>query len=150
MEYTEQEVIQELKSLYGGPKTRVRHLTDKRYYLIALLHYKFKIKEETIFKLTDLSSPSTINHAKRLGAELYRAEDPVFMRNSKDFIEKFPYDFPDGDIRVNLKQGTKTIKFRITPLTMERLTRYAKRKGFDSPNTGAKHILTNLLRLWEE
>jgi len=150
MVYTEDEVIQELKDLYAVPKTRVRHLTDKRYYLIALLYYKFKITEEVIFSCTNLTSPSTINHAKRLGVELYRIGDPVFMRNAKDLIEKFPYDFPDGDIKINLKPGSKAIKFRVSSSVMERLIRYSNRKGFDSPNTGAKHILINLLRLWEE
>jgi len=148
--YTEKEVIKQLKKLYAVPKTRVRHLTDKRYYIIALLYYKFKITEQTIFSYTNLTSLSSINHAKRLGAELYRAEDPVFMRNAKDLIEKFPFDFSDDSVKVTLKPGLKTISFRVSPTILGQLERYTNRKAFDSVEIGAKHIVTNLLKLWEE
>jgi hypothetical protein len=33
---------------------------------------------------------------------------------------------------------------------MDQLKRYTDRKAFGSVNIGAKHILTNLLKLWEE
>lgn len=150
MEYTQQEVIDALKKSYLGPKTRKRRLTDRRYYLIALLYYKFKIIEHDIFNYTALTNRSSVHHAKRLGAELYRIEDPVFMRNVKDLIEMFPYDFPDDAVKVQLKPGLRTIRFKISPAVMEKLQRYTDRKAFDSVDIGAKHIVTNLLKLWEE
>lgn len=150
MEYTEQEVIDELKKLYLGPKTRVRHLTDKRYYLIALLYYKFKVIEHDIFNYTGLTNRSSVHHAKRLGAELYKIEDAVFMKNAKELIEKFPFDFPDHLVKVKLKPGLQTISFRVSPTIMDQLKRYTNRKAFESVDISAKHILTNLLKLWEE
>lgn len=150
MEYTQQEVIDELRKLYLGPKTRVRHLTDKRYYLIALLYYKFKIIEYDIFNYTVLTNRSSIHHAKRSGAELYKSQDPVFIRNTQELIEKFPFDFPDNLVKVNFKPGLQKISFRVSPTIMDQLKRYTDRKTFGSVNIGAKHILTNLLKLWEE
>jgi hypothetical protein len=148
--YTKEDVISELKKLYTGKKTRVRYLTDQRYYLIALLNYKFKVTEEVIFSYTKLTNRSSVHHAKRTGAELFRAEDPVFIRNVKDLIEKFPYDFPDIDFKISHKPHVNGIKFTVTPSTLEALKRYCDRKGFDTMGLGAKHIITNLLRLWEE
>ena len=150
MEYTQQEVIDRLKELYKGPKTRVRYLTDMRYYLISVLYYKFKLKEEQIFAYTTLTSRSSVYHAKRLGCELYRSEDPVFMRNAKKLIEQFPYDFPEDSVKVRLKPGLQTIRFRVSPAVMQQLEKYSNRKSFESVDIGAKHIVTNLLRLWEE
>lgn len=150
MKYTEQDVIDKLKELYKGPRTRVRHLTDMRYYLISILYYKFKLKEEQIFACTTLTNRSSVHHAKRLGYELYKSEDPVFMRNIEELTKQFPYDFPDGSVNVKLKPGLQTIKFRVSPAIMEQLKRYSNRKSFESVDIGAKHILTNLLKLWEE
>ena len=150
MDYTEQEVIDKLKELYKGPRTRVRYLTDMRYYLISVLYYKFKLKEEQIFAYTTLTSRSSVYHAKRLGYELYKSEDPVFMRNAKKLIEQFPYDFPEGSVKVRLKTGLQTIRFRVSPAIMQQLEKYSNRKSFESVDIGAKHIVTNLLKLWEE
>jgi hypothetical protein len=150
MDYTEQEVIDKLKELYKGPRTKVRYLTDMRYYLISVLYYKFKLKEEQIFAYTTLTSRSSVYHAKRLGYELYKSEDPVFMRNAKKLIEQFPYDFPEGSVKVTLKPGLQTIRFRVSPAIMQQLEKYSNRKSFESVDIGAKHIVTNLLKLWEE
>ena len=150
MDYTEQEVIDKLKELYKGPRTRVRYLTDMRYYLISVLYYKFKLKEEQIFAYTTFTSRSSVYHAKRLGYELYKSEDSVFMRNAKKLIEQFPYDFPEGSVKVRLKPGLQTIRFRVSPAIMQQLEKYSNRKSFESVDIGAKHIVTNLLKLWEE
>jgi hypothetical protein len=148
--YTQQDVVSELNALYAGPRTRVRHLTEQRYYLIALLYYKFKMIESDIFDNTALSNRSTINHAKRMGVLLYRGADPTFMRNVKYLIKKFPYDFPDYDVVIASKPHVNDIRFAVTPKTMELLKKYMDRKGFETIGQSAKHIVTNMLRLWEE
>jgi hypothetical protein len=148
--YTKEEVISELNGLYTGPKTRIRHLTEQRYYLIAVLYYKFKMIESDIFDFTDLSNRSTINHAKRMGVLLYRGTDPTFMKNVKDLIKKFPYDFPDSDVEIINRPHVNELKFAVTPKTMELLKKYMDRKGFETVGQSAKHILSNILRLWEE
>jgi hypothetical protein len=148
--YTQAQVISELNTLYTGPRTRVRHLTEQRYYLIAVLYYKFKMIESDIFDLTDLSNRSTINHAKRMGVLLYRSKDPIFIRNVKHLIKKFPYDFPDYDVEIINRPHVNDVKFAVTPKTMELLKKYMNRKGFETVGQSAKHIVTNMLRLWEE
>jgi hypothetical protein len=148
--YTQQDVISELNALYAGPRTRVRHLTEQRYYLIAVLYYKFKMIESDIFDFTDLNNRSTINHAKRMGVLLYRGSDPTFMRNTRDLIKKFPYDFPDSDVEITSRPHLNELKFAVTPKTMELLKKYTDRKGFETVGQSAKHILSNILRLWEE
>jgi hypothetical protein len=150
MSYTEQEVIQELKDLYAVPRTRVRHLTDQRYYLIALLYYKFKVKEEEIFEYTELSNRSSVHHAKRKGVELFHIQEAAYIRHNKKLFEKFPYDFPDEEVKIYLKPRLHVVKFTISPAVLHQLERYTNRKAFESVDIGAKHILTNLLKLWEE
>ena len=72
------------------------------------------------------------------------------MRNTQELIEKFPFDFPDNLVKVKLNPGLQKVSFRVSPTIMDQLKRYTDRKAFGSVNIGAKHILTNLLKLWEE
>jgi hypothetical protein len=148
--YTKLDLINELRHLFTGPKTRKRELTDRRYYIIALLSFNFKVHEKTILSYTNLTSISSVNHAKRTCYNLYHAGDPVFMKNVEDLIEKYPYDFSHASVVIKTKLQSETIKFRVSPAIMEQLKRYSNRKSFESVDIGAKHILTNLLKLWEE
>lgn len=150
MSYTEQEVISALKELYNVPKTRLRRLTDQRYYLIAVLYFKFKLKEEEIFEYTELTNRSSVHHAKRKGVELFNVQEAAYMRNNQELFKKFPYDFPEEDVKVYLKPRLHVIKFSVSPAVLHQLERYTNRKAFESVDIGAKHILTNLLKLWEE
>jgi outer membrane protein assembly factor BamD (BamD/ComL family) len=85
-----------------------------------------------------------------MGVLLYRGSDPTFMRNTRDLIKKFPYDFPDSDVEITSRPHLNELKFAVTPKTMELLKKYTDRKGFETVGQSAKHILSNTLRLWEE
>jgi len=85
-------------------KTRKRIVIDKRNYIMAILHYHFKMTEvelASIFK----KDRSSINHAKRM---------PYNLKNDKDFIlytenlkKKFPYTFPKSDLPQNVSRKIK-------------------------------------------
>ena len=65
-------------------------------------------------------------------------------------MEKYPYDFSNASVIIKKKLQLQTVKFRVTPTVMKQLKRYTDRKTFDSVNMSAKHIVTKLLKLWEE
>ena len=148
-QYTKLDLINELRALYVR-KTRKREITDQRYYVISILCFEFKAHEKDILAYTNLSSVSSINHAKRNCYSLYHAADPVFLSNVKDLMEKYPYDFTNASVIIKKKPQLEIVKFRITPTVMKQLKRYTDRKTFDSVNMSAKHIVTKLLKLWEE
>jgi hypothetical protein len=147
--YTKLDLINELRGLYLR-KTRERKITDQRYYVIAVLSFEFKMYEKDILAYTNLLSISSINHAKRNCYGLYNSQDPVFLTNVKDLIEKYPYDFSGASVKIKQKPQLETVKIRVTPEIMKRLKRYSDRKAFATVNMGARHIVTKILKLWEE
>ena len=147
--YTKLDLINELRALYVR-KTREREITDQRYYVIAVLAFEFNMNEKDLLAYTNLTSVSSINHAKRNCYVLYHAQDPVFLSNVEDLMEKYPYDFSNASVILKQKPQLETVRIRITPEVMKRLKRYSDRKAFASVNMGAKHIVTKLLKLWEE
>ena len=147
--YTKLDLINELRALYLR-KTREREITDQRYYIIGILSFEFKMKEKDILTYTNLTSISSVNHAKRNCYTLYLAQDPMFLKNIEDLMEKYPYDFSDASVKVKQKPRLETVKIRITPEVMKRLKRYSNRKAFATVNIGARHIVTKILKLWEE
>jgi len=148
--YTKLDLINELRALYAGPKTRKRELTDRRYYIIGVLSFEFKMKEKDILAYTNLTSISSVNHAKRGCYELVQGEDPVFIENVKDLIKKYPYDFSGTSVAIKKKIQTETVKFKVAPSLMKQLKKYTNKKAFSSTNKSAKYILTKILSLWEE
>lgn len=148
-QYTKLDLINELRGLYVR-KTREREITDQRYYVIAVLAFEFNMNEKDLLAYTNLTSVSSINHAKRNCYVLYQAQDPVFLSNVEDLMEKYPYDFSDASVIIKKKPQLETVRIRITPEVMKRLKKYSDRKAFASVNMGAKHIVTKLLKLWEE
>jgi hypothetical protein len=147
--YTKLDLINEIRGLYLH-KTRERGITDQRYYIISVLSFEFKMYEKDILAYTNLTSVSSINHAKRNCYTLYQAQDPVFLKNIEDLMERYPYDFSNASVKIKQKPRLETVKIRITPEVMKRLKRYSDRKAFASVNIGARHIVTKLLKLWEE
>ena len=147
--YTKLDLINELRGLYLR-KTRERGITDQRYYIIAILSFEFKMYEKDILVYTNLTSVSSIYYAKKNCYGLYNSQDPAFLANVKDLMQKYPYDFSGASIKIKQKPRLETVKIRITPEIMKRLKRYSDRKAFASVNIGARHIVTKILKLWEE
>jgi hypothetical protein len=148
--YTKQDIIDELLKISLKPKTKTRHIVDRRNYLIAILHYTFKATEEEIFIYTNLTSRSTINHAKRTAFELYKIKDKLFLKNVDELIQKYPCDF-NFDIKTRDYNTTATtISITLSHHQLESFTRYLKSKKIDKSSDGAKKLILSVLKLWEE
>jgi len=98
-EYTDIDILNELKCIMPKRRTRKRTWLDKRNYLISILHYKFNYTEEKIanmFSLTcDPLNRSSINHAKKQPGHFSKCEDTNFLVNTDELAKKFPYNIPE-------------------------------------------------------
>lgn len=151
MEYTKDNVIQELIAFCNRHKTKERHIIDKRNYLIAILYYEFAMVEEEIFLYTNLTSRSTINNAKRSAYELYMLKDKLFLKNIKDLLIKYPCKFNDFNVKIREYNTTSAV----VPVSLSyhyliMLTNYMKAKKIDKPEDAVKKLLKSTLKLWEE
>ncbi len=148
--YTKEDIIDELLKISTEPKTKVPHIVDKRNYLIAILYYTFKATEEEIIIYTNLTSRSTINHAKRTAFELYKIKDKLFLKNVDELIQKYPCDF-NFDIKTRDYNTTATtISITLSHHQLASFTRYLKSKKIDKSSDGAKKLILSVLKLWEE
>jgi hypothetical protein len=149
--YSKQDIIDELLKISSKPKTREPHIVDRRNYLIAILYYTFKMREEEIFTYTNLVSRSTINHAKRIAFELYKIKDKLFLKNVDELIQKYPAEFNSFDIKKRVYNTTaETISITLTHYQLASFTRYMQSKKIDKPETAAKKLILSVLKLWEE
>jgi len=151
MEYTKDDVIQELRDFCNTHKTKERHVTDRRNYLIAILYYEFAMAETEIVSHTNLTSRSTINHAKRSGYELYMTKDKGYLENIKDLVIKYPCKFNDFNVKIREYNTTSAV----VPVSLSyhyliMLTNYMKAKKIDKPEDAVKKLLKSTLKLWEE
>lgn len=147
--YTKEQVAEELRLLFVGKRERSRKVTERTYYLIALLAFKFKMKEEEIVKYTRFTSVSSVNHAKRLGCNYHKMKDTVFLKNTEDLLEKFPHEFSDKDTKVRPQKNQK-ITFSLSHVARGKLQNYMKAKKFKDEGSALRHLLSHILRLWEE
>lgn len=149
-DYTKEDILDELLKISSKPKTKAPHIVDKRNYLIAILYYTFKATEEEIIIYTNLTSRSTINHAKRTAFELYKIKDKLFLKNVDELIQKYPCDF-NFDIKTRDYNTTATtISITLSHHQLESFTRYLKSKKIDKSSDGAKKLILSVLKLWEE
>ena len=150
-DYTKQDIIDELLIIKNKPRTKEPHIVDRRNYLIAILYYTFKTREEEIFTYTNLVSRSTINHAKRAAFNLYKIKDPLFLKNVNEFIQKYPAEFNSFDVKKRVYNTTAaTISITLTHYELASFTRYMQSKKIDKPETAAKKLILSVLKLWEE
>lgn len=151
MEYSVYDVVQDLKKLYIGPKSRKRVLIERRSYLIGVLYYKFKLTELQIQSFTNLVSRSTINYAKKYAVELYNNNDTAFLNNVSDLIKKYPYDMAEYCPKVkHFKNSTVNITITLNYKNYARLNNYKKAKNIKEDYIAVQQLLLNTLRLWEE
>jgi hypothetical protein len=149
-DYTKEDILDELLKISSKPKTKAPHIVDRRNYLIAILYYTFKATEEEIIIYTNLTSRSTINHAKRTAFELYKIKDKLFLKNVDELIQKYPCDF-NFDIKTRDYNTTATtISITLSHHQLESFTRYLKSKKIDKSSDGAKKLILSVLKLWEE
>ena len=85
-------------------KTRKRVVVDKRNYILAILHYHFKMTEVELASIF-LKDRSSINHAKRMPYNLKSDKD--FILHTEHLRKKFPYTFPKSDLPQNVTRKIK-------------------------------------------
>jgi hypothetical protein len=150
MEYTKDDVIQELRDFCTKHKTKERHIIDRRNYLIAILYYKFSMVEEEIFMHTNLTSRSTINHAKRSGYELFLTKDKSFLKNIKNLLIKYPCLFDDFDVKIREYNTKSVVSVSLSHHYLNILANYMQAKNIDRPEDAVKKLIISTLKLWEE
>jgi hypothetical protein len=147
MDYSEEEVVSELKKL-TQEKTRVRVKVDKKCYLIALLYYKFFVTEEAIGSYCNMNH-SSINYSKKKVCDLFVTKNKGFMDNVNELYEKFPYDFtaPESVARTKVSQ---VIKFNVvlSDYKKEQLASYMNYKNIESETEALKELIFKALTLW--
>jgi hypothetical protein len=149
--YTNQDIIDELLKISSKPKTREPHIVDRRNYLIAILYYTFKAREEEIFTYTNLDSRSSVNHAKKSAYELYKIKDKLFLKNVDEFIQKYPAEFNSFDVKKRVYNTTAaTISITLSHHQLASFTRYMQSKKIDKSEIAAKKLILSVLKLWEE
>jgi hypothetical protein len=149
--YTKQDIIDELLKISLKPKTKTRHIVDRRNYLIAILYYTFKAREEEIFTYTNLDSRSSVNHAKKSAYELYKIKDKLFLKNVDEFIQKYPAEFNSFDVKKRVYNTTAaTISITLSHHQLASFTRYMQSKKIDKSEIAAKKLILSVLKLWEE
>ncbi len=149
--YSKQDIIDELLIIKNKPKTREPHIVDRRNYLIAILYYTFKAREEEIFTYTNLDSRSSVNHAKKSAYNLYKIKDKLFLKNVDEFIQKYPAEFNSFDVKKRVYNTTAaTISITLTHHQLASFTRYMQSKKIDKSEIAAKKLILSVLKLWEE
>ena len=73
------------------------------FSFLNILSFEFKMHEKDILAYTNLTSVSSINYGKRNCYALYHSQDPVFLANVKDLMEKYPYDFSGASVKIKQK-----------------------------------------------
>lgn len=151
MEYTINDVITYWQQTRPKKKTRVRNVLDPRNYILALLYYKFHLTEHELQSLMDMHHTS-VNHNKRHPYNLIKIKESVFMNNTTEVREKFPFEFPPSD-KSDLTDERYTKKYSYTVTfdkkTFQKIKAYSKIKGLD-PRTALRDLLEKSLAIWEE
>lgn len=147
MTYSEEDVVSELKKL-SQIKTRARAHVDKKCYLIALLYYKFFVKEEVIGSYSNMHH-STINYSKKKVCDLFVTKSREFMANIDDVYSKFPYDFttPESIARIKL---SKVVKFDVilNEYKKDQLASYMRHKKISNEVEAMRSLMFKALSLW--
>ena len=150
MEYTIDDILKECNTLVyefqNSTKKRLRPLLDKRNYLIAILYYKFGYTEEkisTIFSIKRIS----VSVSKKHPYTLLEYGDNVFKENVKEYLIKYPYDFPSFSNKFK-KDKYITISFDIK--TLKKIRAYRDIVNEKTTANAIKRLITNGLNLWEK
>jgi hypothetical protein len=148
MNYTLEEILQEcsvIKKLISEKKNRER--MDRRNYLIALLHYKYKFTEKRVAEELGMTREA-IPSSKLQAYQLMSINDVSFIANVNDYILKYPYDFPDADkLRETKRKSDLTIKLHQN--VVKKLRAYAGIKQIRI-DVAAVNLITKGLDLWEK
>ena len=150
MEYTIDDILKECNTLVyefqNSTKKRLRPLLDKRNYLIAILYYKFGYTEERIATIYNIKRIS-VSVSKKHPYTLLEYGDNVFKENAKEYLIKYPYDFPSFTNKFK-KDKYITISFDIK--TLKKIRAYRDIVNEKNTANAIKRLITNGLNLWEK
>ena len=150
MEYTIDDILKECDNLVyefqNSLKKRSIHLLDKRNYLIAILYYKFGYTEERIATIYNIKRIS-VSVSKKHPYTLLEYGDNVFKENAKEYLIKYPYDFPSFTNKFK-KDKYITISFDIK--TLKKIRAYRDIVNEKNTANAIKRLITNGLNLWEK
>lgn len=151
MEYTLNDVLDYWREIKPIKKTRYRDELDPRNYIIALLHYKFRITEIELESIIGIDR-SSINYSKKHPYNLTKVNEPTFMKNTEEVREKFPYKFPSvnkNDIAHApfSRQYSYTVHF--DKKIYAQIQRYSKVNDIDA-RVAIRNLVQKALVLWEE
>lgn len=151
MSYTAEDILAYWNKIKPKEKSRARQILDVRNYVLAVLHYKFKINETQLERLMGIDR-STINHAKKHPYNLIKVSEATFMRHTLIVRELYPYDFPPVDKNDTMynqfnRQYSYTINF--DKQTYNKIKKYCNIKDLD-PRVALRGLVQKALALWEE
>jgi hypothetical protein len=149
MEYTYEDVLEQCEKVKDLLKeAKNRRSLDRRNYLIALLYYEFGKTEEVIGKILNMKR-ETVTSAKFHPYQLLENNDSLFINNVKDFIELFPYHFPNHHSAKSSKKQT-VINLYLEKDVTKKLRHYMAFKDISRIDMAVKDLIIKGLRLWEE
>ena len=151
MSYTKEDVIEYWDSVKPSQKTRKREFVDMRNYIIALLHYKFKIPETKLEDIIGIDR-SSINHNKKFAYNFLKINEPKFLLHTSIVRSKFPYDFPEPAIyQAKQYPYSKMYSYRVNldKKLYAAVSLYAQKKGVTSA-IAIRNLLIKALDIWEE
>ena len=146
-DYTDKNVLKELKLLIPKVRTRKRSYLDKRNYMIAILYYKFDYTEEKIsnlFKLTvDPIERSSICPAKKQAGFHVKNGNMQFLLNTQELVKKFPFDLPE-----TIEDHDRTLTVPVSLKMHMRIINYSTKYGYVQ-NQGIRKLLDTALKIDE-
>lgn len=145
--YTDKDILKELKLLIPKVRTRKRSYLDKRNYIIAILYYKFDYTEEKIsnlFKLTaDPIERSSICPAKKQPGFHVKNGNMQFLLNTQVLVKRFPFDLPE-----TIEDHDRTLSVPVSMKLHLRIINYCNKHGYVQ-NQGIRKLLDTALKIDE-
>ena len=142
-EYTAQDVIDVLKSIYS--KDRKRVLVDQRSYLIGILAYKFRLTEDDIAKHIG-AKRDTIHYNKKIVLNYYNYKP--YMQNVNVYSNMFPFDFKEPHVSRMIR--SQRIQLDINTKVYKKLKVAGDILGHKDIRTTINFFLEKSLKLWEK
>lgn len=151
MDYTIEEVIDYWDDVRPLKKTRKRDVLDERNYLLSILYYKFELTEESICTIFDIDR-SSVSHAKKHAYNLLEIKDYNYMWNTKKVRERFPYVFPDPEVKdtaIYTHARKYSSRIYMDEEVYKKLTKYSKKHGISNA-IALRNLIKKSLDLWGE
>lgn len=144
--YKLEDVIKEFQKI--NTSSRLRELVDKRSYLIALMYFKFGLKEEKIASKVNISR-AKVQYNKHLPAK-YKGQ-PDYMYNIESLALKYPFEFPPYKVKKKKRNGD-FVKVRFTNDQRNKLVEIRKELEHTDVAITIRYLIRKALKdkIWEK